>query len=199
MNVYAHRTQYCPRCGWGQDLSAVRCARFLHAAEPPRTCRALLLRGVWYRIARAVATRGVVMAKMQDTVTAHFVTFFSPGTLVAESTERPIASWDVDEAVKMARGIKERHGAVPYGFRFSTRSRGPNDLDSKVSARSGMYYLGGKVETLAAVKARATENDRTLIANMEVNGWDRIVTNDNSWRWTQPLEANDVVLEFTAK
>lgn len=35
----------------------------------------------------------------------HFVTFYSPGTFVAESSEQPIASWDTDAAVVMARAI----------------------------------------------------------------------------------------------
>lgn len=126
----------------------------------------------------------------------HFVTFFSPGTFVAERSTRPIDSWDVEEAKAMARRINERHNAVPYGFQFLTRSRGPEDLDSTVSLKSPMYYLGGVVETLDQVKARATEKERILIANMEGNHWDRIITNTNSWRWTQPLQPTDVVLEW---
>ena len=133
---------------------------------------------------------------MTKVVQAHFVTFYSPGTFVAEDSTLPIDSWDVIVAKKMAVGIKERHGATPYGFRFTTRSRGPKDLDSKVTATSGMYYLGGKVETLAQVKARATKDDRILISNMEINRWERIITNGNSWSWTQPLEATDIVLDW---
>ena len=129
---------------------------------------------------------------------AHFVTFYSPGTFVAEISTRPIAAWDVELAKQMARDIKERYEAKPYGFRFTTRSRGEDDLDSSVTAESNLYYLGGKVETLAEVKARATADDRILISNMECNGWDRIITNNNSWRWTQPLEPTDVVLEWSA-
>lgn len=126
----------------------------------------------------------------------HFVTFYSPGTFCAETTEIEIAAWDVQAAKAIAREIRERHNARPYGFRFTTRGRGPDDLDSKVTNTSPMYYLGGKVETLAEVKARAKESDRVLISNMEGNGWDRIITNDNSWRWTQPLNYNDVVLDW---
>lgn len=129
-------------------------------------------------------------------VTAHFVTFFSPGTMFAEDTTKPIPAWNVDTAKAMARDIKERHGAVPYGFRFTTRSRSDEDLDSTVTAKSPMYYLGGTIETLTEVKARATEKDRILIANMEGNHYDRIITNDNSWRWTQPLLPTDIVLEW---
>jgi hypothetical protein len=128
--------------------------------------------------------------------TVHFVTFYSPGTFVAESTTKPIQAWDVETAKMMARDIKERYTAVPYGFQFSTRQRGFDDLDSRETARSPMYWLGGVVETLAEVKARATEKDRVLVSNMEANGYDRIVTNANSWRWTQPLQDGDVVLDW---
>ena len=134
-----------------------------------------------------------------NTVSKHFVTFFSPGTFVAEMSTKPIDSWDVESAKAIARDIKERHNATPYGFQFTTRSRGPEDLDSHETARSPMYYLGGTVETLAQVKARATDKDRILVSNMEINGYKRIITNDNSWRWTQPLSDSDVVLEWKAE
>src|SRR5690242_8622300 len=98
--------------------------------------------------------------------------------------------------MKIARDIRERYDARPYGFRFSTRERGEDDLDPKVTAESNLYYLGGTIETLAEVKARATADDRILIANMEGNGYDRIITNNNSWRWTQPFKSDDVVLEW---
>jgi hypothetical protein len=97
----------------------------------------------------------------------------------------------------MADEIQERYAATPYGFRFTTRTRGDEDLDSKESARSPMYYLGGKVETLEEVKARNNPRDEILVQNMEGNGWSRIVVNTNSWRWTQPLEDGAVVLDYT--
>jgi hypothetical protein len=127
----------------------------------------------------------------------HFVTFYSPGTFVAEESSTPMDSWDVDAAKKAATKIKERHGAVPYGFRFTTRSRGEEDLDSKVTKTSPFYFLGGRVETLAQVKARATSNDSILVSNMECNKFKRIITNSNSgWSWTQPLEDTDIVLDW---
>jgi hypothetical protein len=126
----------------------------------------------------------------------HFVTFLSPGTFFSEDTTKPISKWDVDIAKDMARKIKERYNATPYGFYFTTRSRGLKDLDSKVTATSPMYFLGGKVETLKQVKKRATSNDSILISNMECNGWKKIITNDNSWRVTQPFNSTDVVLEW---
>ena len=126
----------------------------------------------------------------------HFVTFLSPGTFVAEQTEKPIDLWDVPTARKMAKRIKERYGAMPYGFYFTTRARGPNDLDSKVIKRSGTYYLHAKVETLAEIEARNDPQEEILRSNMRINGWDRVVTNMEGWRWTQPLQKDDVVLDW---
>lgn len=129
----------------------------------------------------------------------HFVTFYSPGTFVAEQTTKPIDLWDVATAVKMSKAINERYGALPYGFRFSTRERGDADLDSKEACSSPMYYLGGRVETVETIEARANPNERILLSNMKCNGWDRVIVNDNSWRWTQPLDKNDIVLTANGK
>lgn len=125
----------------------------------------------------------------------HFVTFFSPGTFFAEQSEFPIDSWDVEEAKEMSKSVKERHGAAPYGFCFSTRERGPDDLDSQVTESSNMYYINCKVETLAELIVRNDPREAILRSNMEGNGWDKIVTTTKGFRWTQPLKEGDVVLE----
>jgi hypothetical protein len=125
----------------------------------------------------------------------HFVTFVSPGTLVPETTTKEIDSWDVDKATEMAREVRERYNATPYSFHFTTRSN-EGELDSKETARSCNYFLGGQVLTLQDVKDRNDSKDSILISNMENNGYDRVVQNDNSWRATLPLGENDVVLEF---
>lgn len=129
-------------------------------------------------------------------MTRHFVTFYSPGTFVAEESTRPIAAWDVVQAKAMAKTIKERHGATPYGFRFTTRGRGSADLDSREQARSPMYYLGGTVETLAEVEARNAPDEEILRSNMRGNGYDRIIVNTNSWKGTYPLMPDDIVLPW---
>jgi len=126
----------------------------------------------------------------------HFVTFCSPGTFVSETSQSPIESWDVNEAKKMAKGIKERHGATPYGFYFSTRERKENELDSKVVKTSPMHYLGGKVETLEEVKARNDPKEETLRWNMQTNGYNRIIVNTNSYKSTFPLKDEDIVLQW---
>lgn len=134
---------------------------------------------------------------MSKTVQAHFVTFYSPGTFVSEQSSMPIHAWDVDTAKALALTVSERHGATPHSFRFSTRSRGPDDLDSKTSATSGLYYLGGTVLTLAEVEARGEERDSILISNMRCNGYERVIENRNSWLFTGPLSEGDTVLDFT--
>jgi hypothetical protein len=135
-------------------------------------------------------TKGEVMQK-------HFVTFLSPGTFVAEDSTKPIDSWDVEQAKKMAEKITERYNAIPYAFYFTTRERGPNDLDSKQAKRSATYYLPHcKVETLAEVKARNDPKERILISNMECNGYSKVVTTTKGWKWTQPFGDEDVLLEI---
>ena len=125
----------------------------------------------------------------------NFVTFYSPGTFVAETTTKSIDSWDVDLAIKMSEEIKERYGALPYGFQFSTRERGENDLDSHESKTSPFYYLGGDVFTVEQLKERGNLDDHILISNMECNGWDKVVINTNSWSWTAPLKSSDIILQ----
>lgn len=125
----------------------------------------------------------------------HFVTFYSPGSFVAETTTKPIKSWNIETAVEMARAITERYGAKPYGFTFSTRERGPSDLDSRETKRSSFYYLGGKIETVEEVRARGNPKEEILLRNMEINGYARVIVNDNSWRWTQPFGDADILLD----
>jgi hypothetical protein len=93
--------------------------------------------------------------------------------------------------------IIERYSAVPFCFRFSTRSREEDELDSRETAHSPMYYLGGQITTIEEVRQRADPSERILLSNMECNGYDRVVVNTNSWKWTAPLEPGDVVLSWT--
>lgn len=135
----------------------------------------------------------------QGVVSANFVTFYSPGTFVPETREQPIAAWDVVTAMEMAHGITERYGATPYAFRFSTRSRGPNDLDSKLSRQSPLYYLGGKIETREEIEARDDPKDEILRSNMRANDIGKVIVNDNSWRFTAAFNEGDVLLDFTPR
>ena len=125
----------------------------------------------------------------------HFVIFYSPGTFMAEQTTKPIEAWDIDAAVAMSATIEERHGATPYGFRFTTRARAEDELDSKEIGRSSMYYLQGKIRTYDEVVADNLEDEETLRWNMKTNGFDRIWQSTKGWKWTQPLRPDDVVLD----
>lgn len=126
----------------------------------------------------------------------HFVTFLSPGTFMAEETTKPISSWDVDEAIEMAKAIIERYGSKPYGFYFLTRERNDDELDSHIAETSGMYYINGVVETLEELKAKNDTNNRILISNMECNGWKRVVTTYSPWKWTQPFKDDDHIVSM---
>lgn len=124
----------------------------------------------------------------------HFVTFLSPGTLVHETTTKPVDSWDVPTAQEMAASVKERHGATPFAFYFTTKERGPDDLDSHESAHSGRYYLGGKVSTLEEIEARNDPADKTLLWNMRTNNYPKVWESTKGWRSVHPLGDNDTVL-----
>ena len=125
----------------------------------------------------------------------HFVTFYSPGTFVAEESTKAIDSWDVDVAKEMAESIEERHNATPYGFRFTTRTRADEDLGSHVSEKSPMYFINCKVETLAEVEARNNPDERILRTNMRANGFNKVVVTTKGWKWTGPLGPDDIVLD----
>lgn len=129
----------------------------------------------------------------------HFVTFFSPGTFFDEERERPVDSWDVAAASEMAHGIVERYNATPFAFQFSTRTRGQDDLDSRESARSCTYYLGGRIETRAEIEARNDPKENILRSNLRSNDIDRVIVNDNSWRTVRPLKPTDVILDWKPK
>lgn len=134
---------------------------------------------------------------MSDNLSQHYVTFYSPGTFVSEESCEKVDSWDVEAATERAQHVLERHGATPYGFRFTTRSRGPDDLDAKQTAKSPFYWLGGRVETLADVEARNDPGEHILRSNMRNNDIKRVIINDNSWRFTGTMSDDDVVLDFT--
>ena len=127
----------------------------------------------------------------------YFVVFCSPGTFVDETTEKPIESWDIEKAKVMATDVHERYGARPFGFYFTTRSRGEEDLDSKEIASSGVYYLGGVVETREQVEARNDPSEDILRTNMRCNEIERVITNKNSFKTTRQFRDKDTLLEFS--
>lgn len=132
---------------------------------------------------------------MSDILTKHFVTFYSPGTMFPEVTEQSIDEWDVREAFHRARAVVERYDSRPYAFQFSTRTRGPEDLDSKVSARSSYYFINGKIETREEIMARNDPKEEILRTNMECNNFAAVWTSCTPWRHTASLADEDVCLD----
>lgn len=127
----------------------------------------------------------------------HFVTFYCPGTFVAEESTREIPSWDVSAAVEMSRTILARYDAAPYGFRFTTRERGEEDFNSKQTEESVFYWLGGEVYSLdELIQSRPEGVTDILIHNMQNNGWKGCVINKNSWLHVGILGEDDIILEY---
>lgn len=107
----------------------------------------------------------------------HFVEFKRPGTFLVEISTFHIESWDVAKAIGISKTVVHA-----FAFQFVTRERGENDLDSHETARSGNYFLVGKIETLEEIEAR------------NGNGWDSIITGVNGYKWTQPFLPRDVIV-----
>lgn len=126
----------------------------------------------------------------------HYIHFMSPGTFVSEETVIEVEKHDVNEAMDKARKIKERYNAKPYCFYFSTRERNADDFEPRTVFISGNYYLGGKVETIEEIEKRALPSEAILLDNMKNNGWEKVITNSNSWKITVPFNDDDIALEF---
>jgi len=136
----------------------------------------------------------------------HFVDFFSPGTFAAEGSRRSIPSWDTAKAVKIAKKIKERHGAVPYCFCFVTYicadpvsdgEGGKMEVKPKEVERSGMYYLTGEI--LKYDDIPENEDNHILRSNMRCNDNPVSVVNTNSYKWTANFNKDDVIVDDKGK
>lgn len=136
----------------------------------------------------------------------HYVTFLSPGTMMSESTTKPIERHDPKLVVAMAEQIVERYGAKPYGFRFETRIVGsmPDGEGGTLTAQrdvgvSGIHFLGGKLETYEEVLARNHPDERILRENMRSNEYWIVCVNTNSFRSVLPFEEGDRLVDATGE
>lgn len=134
-----------------------------------------------------------------------FVTFYSPGTFVAETTTKPIKSCDCRTAIRMSKKIKERYGATPFGFTFSKKlvadpipdgHGGKLEVQPKTVKESGTYYLGGVLRTYDEVEKDNKDDEDILRSNMWSNDWCIIIDNTNSYRTTRPFEPNDKIVDM---
>ena len=137
-------------------------------------------------------------------VRKHYVSFLSPGSFFSETTDREIDSWDVKKVIEMAKSIKERYGATPYGFYFKTfithppipdGEGGTLNVQPKQVADSPYYFLGGEIKSYDDVVSRNDPEDKTLISNMRSNNYPFIIVNTNSYRSTLPFGEKDILLD----
>lgn len=118
----------------------------------------------------------------------HFVTFYSPGTFAAETSEREIGEWDTREALRIANTITERYNARPYGFVFTTKES--DGWQPKEAKRSPFHFINCEVQTLAEV-----DKGSILHSNMKNNNWPAVVSPKKGWRFTQPFTGDDVIVD----
>lgn len=129
--------------------------------------------------------RKVEMSMIQK---RHFVVFSS---MLCDEVSYPIDAWDTKIATAMAKG-SYRYGPRPYGFRFETRIisdpiddgfGGKLDVNPRIIERSPLHYLGGYIETLAEVEARADPNEEILRENMRINNIESVVVFNGTARF----------------
>jgi hypothetical protein len=118
----------------------------------------------------------------------HYVEFYYPGTFVAETETREVASRDVPPD-DVPRGA--------YGYRFFDREEVEQDGETLRGERKNWspttFY--GHEYTVEQLKAEFP-SERILISNVEGNGYKRAVRTDRGW-WQQ-LSDGDVVLPARA-
>jgi hypothetical protein len=109
------------------------------------------------------------------------VTFYSPGTFVAEYREIHTLMTDPNEIKLLGQEIVERHGAKPHSFTI--------EGDPKT-------YWFGKNKVIAYADIPDTKENEVLRWNMQFNQWSHIIENSNSWKFTAPYNPEkDVILE----
>lgn len=103
----------------------------------------------------------------------HFVEYFYPGLLFAESSSRQIATHSVGEALK---GMSKK----AYGFKLYDKQilramveDGTSTTVEKTLNESGMYYPGGVIYTMAEIKNQQGES--ILYCNMWGNDYKKVV------------------------
>lgn len=113
----------------------------------------------------------------------HFLQISYPGSFFAEQNLVPLSgdSWDLGEALAIVAG----QDYAPFGFRFITRERQDDELDSKQVARSCMYFVNGDVKTVGEV-----EPGSILHRNMINNNYSRVFV---SRGFTVPMDPEDIV------
>lgn len=121
----------------------------------------------------------------------HFLHLLFPGSFASEESVSEVSDWDVDAATSVAEKRKQQ---IPFGFYFTTRARAEDDLDNHVTETSGIYYLGGKLLTVADIEKKEDPGDKILLSNMRNNEIGKIIENNNSCRVMMPFRSKDILL-----
>lgn len=125
------------------------------------------------------------------TETYYLATYYSPGTLFAESSSHEFKTLDLPAMVHHAKKVSERHGATPYCFTITEMKRpvekGEFDVVPKeVRRHGGRYYLTGTLSRYDDIPD--TDEFSILRANARGNDWPVFIENTNSYRTTQAFK-----------
>jgi hypothetical protein len=125
-------------------------------------------------------------------VTKHYVQFLSPGTFVGESWNEGITEQDPN-----AIAFPDRAYAFRMFVREDVIDRGETYTGKPTQVGPVYFHPESVVESLDQVR-RNPMATKTLVSNMEGNGWSHIVW--SRWgNWPQPwMPAEMVVLPRTA-
>ena len=116
----------------------------------------------------------------------HFITFLYPGVFFPEEATQAVESWDPAPWQNWEASLSYR----PFAFYFTTRERGDADLDSRQTAKSGRYYLGGEVIHLSNLPE--DEAHSILRSNIsQFAGQNAIKCSTGNW---QPFLPEDTLL-----
>lgn len=107
----------------------------------------------------------------EDSITIkHFAEWMFPGIFVSETSVSEVPTRDQFEVAKEAP-----NGAFAFCiFDVAEATVDGEKLSGERKNNSPLYYLGGRVMTLAEVE-KEYPNEATLLYNMRNNGYDRII------------------------
>lgn len=117
----------------------------------------------------------------------NFVRYLFHGTIVSEDRLVDISDCNIDKAWDGAAQFVRR----PFAFQFETHSREDHELDSKRTAKSPRYYLGGTILTAAEILAGTDPRQEILRGNVRCNDIKRVLVTGGAHF---PLEDDAVVL-----
>lgn len=124
-------------------------------------------------------------------VKKHFVKFFSPGSFVDEVSVYEIEDWDTKKAILISKKVNERYNSKPFAFIFITKENDGTTLDSRTTAKSGLYYLNGEIKTLQNIIDENNNENRILISNMKNNGWKKVIITNTPWKKVSIFDDNE--------